>query len=376
MAMMATSIASYAQKGLSRKAAEALARKQSSESLQQLRPSAEKAWKEKAVHFENYTAPIEWRIFGDKPADGRSLYISLHGGGGAPAAVNDQQWRNQINLYKPAEGVYVAPRAPTNTWNLWHEDHMDNILDSLIRYAIIMEDVNPNKVYVMGYSAGGDGTFQLAPRMADRWAAAAMMAGHPGDADARNLRNLPFAIFMGGRDAAYNRNGLAVIWRAKLDSLQQLDPKGFVHDVHIYADKPHWMDRNDTIAIPWMAQFRRNAAPAKVLWVQDDRVESRFYWLQVPASAMKQGTIAEVSIAGNEINILQNSCQELYINLNDQLVDLNKKVIVKLDGRVVFNGKLKRSASIIQQTVKEYQDAVMVYSARLIVNGQSVKSAL
>jgi hypothetical protein len=35
--------------------------------------------------------PIFTRTFGDKPAGGRSLWISLHGGGGAPARVNDQQ---------------------------------------------------------------------------------------------------------------------------------------------------------------------------------------------------------------------------------------------------------------------------------------------
>ena len=45
--------------------------------------------------------------------------------------------------------------------------------------AVINEDVNPNKVYLLGYSAGGDGVYQLAPRMADRWAAAAMMADSP-----------------------------------------------------------------------------------------------------------------------------------------------------------------------------------------------------
>jgi dienelactone hydrolase len=33
--------------------------------------------------------------------------------------------------------------------------------------AEAMLDVNPNKVYVMGYSAGGDGVWRLAPRMAD-----------------------------------------------------------------------------------------------------------------------------------------------------------------------------------------------------------------
>jgi hypothetical protein len=51
------------------------------------------------------------------PAHGRSLFLSLHGGGGAPKAVNDGQWQNQIRLargYRPSEGIYVAPRAPTD----------------------------------------------------------------------------------------------------------------------------------------------------------------------------------------------------------------------------------------------------------------------
>lgn len=375
IALCACSLTAHAQKSLNRQQAATAAAKASADLLLRLQPAAEKVWQEKAIHFGNYVTPIEWRIFGEKPSDGRSLYISMHGGGGAPASVNDQQWKNQIGLYKPAEGVYVAPRAPTNTWNLWHEQHMDNIMDSLIRYAIIMEGVNPNKVYITGYSAGGDGTFQLAPRMADHWAAGAMMAGHPGDADARNLRNLPFAIYMGGLDSAYNRNGLAAVWKAKLDSLQRQDPGGFVHDVQIYPDRGHWMNRRDTAAIPWMAKFLRNPAPKKVIWVQDDRLRSHFYWLQTGTQPAEQGNIAEVSIEGNEVRIAQNTYRELYINLNDALLDLDKPVIVTQNGKQLFKGKLKRSESIIQQTVEEYQDAAMVYSARLIVQGTSVSAA-
>ena len=53
-------------------------------------------------------------------------------------------------------------------------------------------------LYVLGYSAGGDGVYQLAPRLADRWAAAGMMAGNPNDASPLNLRNLGFALHVGG----------------------------------------------------------------------------------------------------------------------------------------------------------------------------------
>jgi len=123
--------------------------------------------------------PYAFKSFGKKPAGGRSLWISLHGGGGAPKEVNDQQWNNQKGLYQLEEGLYLAPRAPTNTWNLWHESHIDRLFTRLIEDFIVFEDVDPDRVYVMGYSAGGDGVYQLAPRMADSFAAAAMMAGHP-----------------------------------------------------------------------------------------------------------------------------------------------------------------------------------------------------
>ena len=72
------------------------------------------------------------KTFGDAPTNGRSLWISMHGGGNAPASVNDQQWTNQSRLYEPAEGIYIAPRAPTDTWNLWHEGHIDPLFQRLI----------------------------------------------------------------------------------------------------------------------------------------------------------------------------------------------------------------------------------------------------
>jgi dienelactone hydrolase len=366
---------SVAQKGLSRKEAEALSIKEWALEKQRLLPAAQKVWAEGIIKFGSYTMPIAYRIFGDKPADGRSLYFSLHGGGNAPAAVNHQQWENQRTLYNIPEGLVIVPLAPTNTWNLWHEDHIDNLLDSLIRYGMILEDVNPNKVYILGYSAGGDGVFQLAPRMADRWGAASMMAGHPGDANPLNLRNLPFSIYMGGRDTAYHRNTLAIAFNKKLDSLQELDPKGFIHDFHLYADKAHWMDRRDTIAIPWMSSFRRNPFPERVIWVEDNRGQHRSYWLSAPDSAQVKGSMADVSIRGNEIHINKNTFSELNLNLCDQLLDLDKPVSVIIDDRVVFRKKLKRSLESIRSAIREYQDPTMVFSAKLIVTGGQVRLA-
>ncbi len=54
--------------------------------------------------------PFAFKVFGDKPAGGRSLYLSMHGGGQGPARVNDGQYENQKKLYQPAEGD--LPRPP------------------------------------------------------------------------------------------------------------------------------------------------------------------------------------------------------------------------------------------------------------------------
>ena len=184
-----------------------------------------------------FEMPFYYRVFGE-PVEGKySLYISLHGGGSTSAAANDQQWENQKNLYQLEEGIYLAPRAPADSWDMWHQPQVDLLLDCLIENMIVFENVDPNRIYLMGYSAGGDGVYQLAPRMADRFAAAAMMAGHPNDAEPYGLRNIGFTIQMGGQDSAYNRAKVAAEWKQWLAELQAADPDGYKHGADL---SPVW----------------------------------------------------------------------------------------------------------------------------------------
>ncbi len=100
--------------------------------LARLRKSRAEEMEARELKDGDLRMPFFYKVFGDKPADGRSLYISMHGGGGAPKRVNDGQWENQKRLYSLKEGVYVAPRAATDTWNLWHQAHIDRLFDRLI----------------------------------------------------------------------------------------------------------------------------------------------------------------------------------------------------------------------------------------------------
>ncbi len=311
--------------------------------------------------------------YGEKPADGRSLYISMHGGGATHKRVNDQQWDNQIRLYKLQEGVYVAPRAPWDDWNMWFKPGMDEFFEMLIQAAVATMDVNPDKVYLMGYSAGGDGVWRMAPRMADRWAAASMMAGHPGEALQVSLRNTPFMIWMGENDSAYDRNKLAVKHGAIMDSLQQADNEGYIHETHIIKGKGHWMDRVDAAAVPWMAKYKRNPYPNKIVWRQEEVTRPAFYWLSVPEKECRHKATVIAEIDKNVIEISESDYSRLTICLNDEMVDLDKPVTVRYKGEKVFKGKLNRTIGNMARTLDERDDLRYMFPAMVEVELQKTK---
>lgn len=313
--------------------------------------------------------PFFYKTFGKKPEGGRSLFISLHGGGGAPKQVNDGQWENQKKLYTVDEGIYLAPRAPTNTWNLWHEAHIDRMFARLIEDLIVLEDVNPNRVYVLGYSAGGDGVYKIAPRMADHWAAAAMMAGHPNGVSMLSLRNVPFAIQVGANDGAYDRNKVGKEYGEKLVQLQKDDPKGYEHFVKIHEGKGHWMNLEDKVALPWMAKFTRNPVPEKVVWKQTDVAHDRSYWLAVPTAEAKADSLLVATRSGQTVDIVTaEKVSKVLVRFDARTADLDKPVTVRQGDKELFTGTAPRTITTLAKTLAGRGDPGLVFDAEVEVS--------
>ena len=333
-----------------------------------IRETRSEEMKGKSISLGGKTMKFDFIVFGEKPKNGRSLFISMHGGGGAPPKVNESQWRNQMRLYKPKEGIYLCPRAPTDTWNLWHQSHIDPLFDRLIENLIIFEGVDPERVYLMGYSAGGDGVYQLAPRMCDRFAAAAMMAGHPNESSPLGLRNLPFALQVGANDGSYGRNKVAAVWGTKLVDLRDDDPKGYDHFVKIHEGKGHWMNLEDSIAVPWMAKRTRNRLPEKIVWKQDDVTHGRSYWVALPGAEIKARQLIMISREGQQFNLDKaDGIGTLCILLNDEMIDFAEPVTVRFGGKKIHEGKVSRSIAAISRTMIERGDPGLIFSAILNV---------
>jgi hypothetical protein len=317
----------------------------------------------------NLAMPFEVRQFGPRPDRGHSLWISLHGGGSIPHEDNDAQWVNQGSLYQLDEGYYVTPRAPTDAWNMWGQAAVDRMLGRLIEDMIAVRGVDPDRVYLLGYGAGGDGVYQLAPRMADTWAAAATMAGHPNFASPLSLRNLPFTVQVGALDTAYDRSAAATDFGAQLDKLRAADPGGYEHVVTLRPGKGQWMDLEDAVALPWMAGFRRNTRPERVVWNQGSAAHDRSYWLAVPPGTARNDALVIATQRAGHIEIeTANHPGKLTIRLDDQMADLDQPVSISYRGVPVFAGPAARTIRTMLQTLADRGDAALMFDAEITVD--------
>lgn len=334
--------------------------------------------KKQLIEIDGFEMKYHLNTYGDMPPNGWSLFISLHGGGGVSPEINERQWNRHKELYSLEDGILLTPRSPTDTWNMWHQDHIDKIFNRLIQNMIAKYNVNPNKIFLLGYSAGGDGVYQLAPRMADRFAAASMSAGHPNDASPLGLRNIGFSIHMGKNDSAYNRNNVAEEWKVQLEDLKSKDIDGYENFVKIYEGRGHQIShakenyvlekRNngvDSSGIFWMSKFTRNPYPKKVVWKQDDVTHNRFYWLKV--NEPKAYSLIAANIESQVITISYATVPEIVIMLNDNLLNMDKKVKIVYKDKEIFEGYVPRTKDVILSSINEYGDPEIIYYGEISV---------
>jgi hypothetical protein len=83
--------------------------------------SASEALAAKEITLGDKTLKWMEKSYGDAPDGKHSLWITLHGGGQGTAEDNDRNWKGYFGRYEfPPGSINVAPRAPANTWDMWH----------------------------------------------------------------------------------------------------------------------------------------------------------------------------------------------------------------------------------------------------------------
>ena len=311
-------------------------------------------------------------VKGDMPKDGYPVFLYLHGSG--PRA---NEWATGLKLAKRFEdgpSMYIVPQIPQEgEWYRWWQRSKQWTWEKVLRIILSMPEVDKNRIYVFGISEGGYGSQRLASFYADYWAAAGPMAGGEPliNAPVENLAHVPLSFLTGDRDFMFYRHLLTKTTGEKLDSMQRIHPNEYVHRVKLLEGYGHSIDYTPTT--PWLAQHKRNAQPRHFLWENfemDGLKRNAFYNLQVLEEEDEFRTKYEFTAnADNSIDIKVDAVKynptwkdprwginmlfskeftpaqhgQLRIFLSDQLVDLKKKVTVRINGKEVFNGKVKGS---------------------------------
>lgn len=288
------------------------------------------------VRFQQHLSRYVVKTVGTKPSGGWPLFIAMHGGGNAGKQVNDQQWGVMQRYYKdhPEVGgyLYLALRAPNDTWNGFYDVYVYPLIANLIHQFLLFGEVNPDKVFIMGYSHGGYGAFAIGPKIPDRFAAVHASAGAPtdGETSARTLRNTRFTYMIGEKDTAYGRMERCKKYDSLIQDLRKANPDAYPVTMEFIAGNGHTgLPDRDKIAD--MYRFERNPVPHDLSWELTDNVVDNFYWLRIPAPA--KGQDVEARLSGNRLRLDSRNIKELSVFLDKRLADLNKPVEIELNGK-------------------------------------------
>jgi len=303
-------------------------------------------------------SPYTLKQVGEKPAGGWPLFIAMHGGGGVPKHVNDGQWEHMQIYYRdhPEAGgyLYLALRAPTDEWNGFYTGYMYPVIDALIRQQLLFSDVDPDKVFLMGYSHGGYGAFAIGQVMPDRFAAvhASAAAPTPGEGSPRNLRNTVFTYMVGEKDTAYGRAERNQEFAVEIEALKEAHPGAYPVTFEWQPGYGHG-GLPDRDKIPSMYPAVRQAAPRQLDWVvTGDRVRDHF-WLHLDAPA--KGQELSASLADNALKLEAEGVTTVELWFGGRLVDFSRPLEIHANGEASTR-ELEPSAADLCRTLLDRGD--------------------
>ena len=127
------------------------------------------------------------------------------------------------------------------------------------------------------------------------------------------------------------------------------------------------MELIDAATLPWLQQYRRNPYPTHIVWQQADVPHSHFYWLSAPVNQLQRGNTVRLMLEGNTVNITQCDYTQLTLHFNDELVNLDRPIIIKYKGKKLFKGKLPRTTANLKATLAQRNDPRYMFPAQIQV---------
>ena len=338
-------------------------------------------------YTSKYTNDKMWANF-TKGGKGKGLCVSLHGGGEGAGSADSWSMKGCMT---------IAPQGLLIHGDNWNCVHGEKQVLSLIEIAKAQYDIDPDRVYVVGFSMGGTGSWHMAGRFPDLFAGAApcngvLMAQPVSQVQTKeevqtiqyglvpNTYNLPLYFCTGSVDKNCRPGTYLFTWDV-IQDLRQEYPEGYKQiqfEYHIgvaHAFGPGQPSK----ALKWLAAQKRNTYPKKLVWeyaanphpLPDGKDTTRryqkhtFYWIRhdhpedrMEIIATRKGNEFDVSLVGAE-------AEGLYVMLNPNMIDVSKEVVVRLEGEEVYRGKPEPDVLTIVESLDSKLDKSLTFDRKV-----------
>jgi pimeloyl-ACP methyl ester carboxylesterase len=262
--------------------------------------------------------------------------------------------------------LYLAIRAPNNVWNGFYDRYNLGLTERLIQQFLLFGKVDPNKVYLIGYSHGGYGAFYIGTRVPDRFAAIHASAAAPtgGNDAGKNLRNTQFSFMIGERDLAHDRLDLCRRFDAYITELRGDRDDIYPVTMEYKEGYPH-SGLPDRDKIKELYPAVRDPTPRELSWIAGEKEVDSLNWLHVPDPAA--GVEIEANCRNNDVTVSTKNAKVLHVLLDERLIDYGKPLTLTVNGES-SSESVKPSLQTLCETLAERGDPEFMFSTRLVIN--------
>ena len=342
--------------------------------------------------------PYYWCSRGPALENGYRTFIYLHGSGNP-----DREWQNGLILSSQFQdsSAFFVPKIPNiGPYYRWWQKGKQYAWEKFIRLGVLSGEIDPDRLFFIGISEGAYGSQRLASYYADYLAGAGPIAGGEPlkNAPVENCANIAFSFRTGAEDKMFYRDILTGYTRDEFDRFEKEHPGYYVHNIEVVPGADHHSIGyfNTT---PWLKDFVRNPYPHYVNWENfemDGNRRNCFYNLAVEEPELENGRRRhyEMKIEGNVVNININDVEytttqtdpvygiemkfdkkyypavggSVTIYLSDELLDLDSKVTVNLNGRRVWRGRPERRLEDVVNSCALFGDPRRLYTSSITIS--------
>ncbi len=357
-----------------------------------------------------FTIPMSYR-----PDRAAGLIVFMHGGGNKSSRKAPRWFMNfpedgdgessQLgDLFDETGMIAVGPSAPWNEDSSyrWCLRESDDYLADVILECKSRFNIDPDRVFLIGHSMGGFGAYHHMQRQPDRFAAVVVNAGSWSLAHWPVIRGTPLCIVQGVRDAVRGQRWhyTDVEYARFTDKLlagQQLDCVYFEHEGEhsVSSGKRYLAEYLKSAAKLRRDPYARHVVLASPLGFDEDYCfpVKHNRWLTLDESAdgeleydelvtngaddfddwrlrhrkgmSKGASIDAVNRGDNIIEVNTHNVARLTVWLHPQMVDVTKPVTISVNGKKLFNGKVRPSLVTALESYDRRHDWGLIYPIKV-----------